>query len=121
MLGEIEVQGEKAIDAGNMTFAQLADYYQRTYLVELEYVGGRKVAGYRSRYELQLRLNILKDYFRKEKIKSITHGDLERFKAIRLKTPVVFGKNTRGTDKPGNRIEHQRSIIQATKGTGSGY
>ncbi len=110
MLGEIEGQGEKAIDASNMTFAQLADYYQRTYLVEPEYVDGRKVAGYRSRYELQLRLNILTDYFAKEKIKSITHGDLERFKSIRLKTPVVFGKNTRGTDKPGNQTERQRSI-----------
>lgn len=110
MLGDVEVQGEKAIDAAIMTFAQLADYYQRTYLVEPEYVDGRKVAGYRSRYELQLRLNIVKEYFGKEKIKYITHGDLERFKAIRLKTPVVFGKNTRGTDKPGNRTERQRSI-----------
>lgn len=110
MLGEIDIQGEKAIDAANMTFAHLTDYYQRTYLIEPEYVDGRKVAGYRSRYELQLRLNILKDYFAKEKIKSITHGDLECFKAIRLKTPVVFGKNTCGTDKPGKVIERQRSI-----------
>ncbi len=44
MLGEVEGQGEKAIDAANMTFAQLADYYQRTYLIEPEYVDGRKVA-----------------------------------------------------------------------------
>jgi integrase len=110
MLGEMEGQGEKAIDAANMTFAQLADYYQQTYLVEPEYVDGRKVAGYRSRYELQLRLNILKNYFGKTRIKSITHGDLERFKAKRLKTPVVFGKNTRGTDKLGNLVERQRSI-----------
>ena len=110
MLGELEGQGDKAIDAANMTFAQLADYYQQTYLVEPEYVDGRKIAGYRSRYELQLRLNILRNYFAKERLKSITHGDLERFKAVRFKTPVVFGKNTRGTDKTGNVTERQRSI-----------
>ena len=110
MLGDIERQGEKAIDAANMTFAQLADYYQKTYLIEPEYVDDRKVAGYRSRYELQIRLNVLRDYFSKEKIKSITHGDLERFKAVRLKTPVLFGKNTRGTEKPGKPSERQRSI-----------
>src|SRR5689334_683223 len=52
MLGEVDVQGERAIDAANMTFTQLANYYQQTYLVEPEYVDGRKVAGYRSRYEL---------------------------------------------------------------------
>jgi hypothetical protein len=64
---------------------QLADYYQQTYLLEPEYVDGRKVAGYRSRYELQLRLNVLRNYFANERIKPITHGDLERFKAVRLR------------------------------------
>lgn len=110
MLGEIQEQGEQAIDATNMTFAQLADYYQRTYLVEPEYVDGRKIAGLRSKYELELQLKVLRRYFGNRKIKPITHGDLERYKTARLKTPIVLGKNTRGTDKPGNPIQRQRSI-----------
>src|SRR4051794_27508481 len=47
MLAELEGQGRKAIDAANMTFAELADYYQENYLIDPEYVDGRKVAGYR--------------------------------------------------------------------------
>src|SRR5262245_26363484 len=62
MLQELEGQGKKAIDAANMTFAQLADFYQETYLIDPEYVDGRKVAGFRSKYELGLRLKVLKNY-----------------------------------------------------------
>jgi integrase len=110
MLQELEGQGKKAIDAANMTFAQLADFYQETYLIDAEYVDGRKVAGFRSKYEFEVRLRVLRNYFRNQKIKEVTHGDLKKFKVVRLKTPTAFGKNTRGTDKPGNVTYRQRSI-----------
>jgi integrase len=110
MLQELEGQGQKAIDGANMTFAQLADFYQETYLIDAEYVDGRKVAGYRGKYVLGLNLKVLKNYFRTQKIKEITHGDLKKFKAVRLKTPTAFGKNTRGTDKTGNVSYRQRAI-----------
>ena len=110
MVAELEGQGEAAINGANMTFAQLADYFQKTYVIDPQYVDGRKVAGLRSKYEFELRLKILKNYFGKQKIKEIRHADLERFKSIRLKTPVVFGKNTKGTDKPGKPATRQRSI-----------
>jgi integrase len=115
MLAELEGQGRKAIDAANMTFAELADYYQENYLIDPEYVDGRKVAGYRGKYVLGIILKTLKSYFRNDKIKEITHGDLKKFKAVRLKTPVVFGKNTRGTAKPGNISQRQRSIATVHK------
>ncbi len=102
MLKDLEEQGPTALDAAGMTFAQLADFYQKTYLIEAEYVDGRKVAGLRSKYEFEIRLKILREYFGSRKVKEITNGDLRKFKAVRLKTPVIFGKNTRGTDKPGN-------------------
>ena len=115
MLAEMEGQGKKAIDAANMTFAELADFYEETYLIDPEYVDGRKVAGYRGKYVLGIILKTLKSYFRNDKIKEITHGDLKKFKAVRLKTPVEYGKNTRGTDKPGNIGQRQRSIATVHK------
>lgn len=110
MVAELEGQCEQAINGANMTFAQLADYFQKTYVIEPQYVNGRKVAGLRSKYEFELRLKIVKNHFGKQRIKEIRHADLERYKAIRLNTPVVFGRNTRGTDKPGNPSTRQRSI-----------
>ncbi len=110
MLEEMEGQGRRAVEGANMTFARLADFYQETYLIDPEYVDGRKVAGYRGKYVLNLNLKVLKNYFRNQRIKEITHGDIKKFKAIRLKTPTAFGKNTRGIDKPGNVSYRQRSI-----------
>ncbi len=115
MLAEVEGQGQRAIDAANMTFADLADFYQETYLIDPEYVDGRKVAGYRGKYVLGINLKILRSYFKNQKIKEITHGDIKKFKAVRLKTPVIFGKNTRGTEAPGNVTSRQRSIATVHK------
>jgi integrase len=110
MMDDIEDNGENSIEAMNMTFAQLADFYEKNYLVEAEYVNDRKVAGYRSKYELSLRLEVLRKYFRNKKIQSITHGEIKKLKSERLKTPVILGKNTRGTEKTGKPVERQRSI-----------
>jgi integrase len=115
MLKELEEQGPKSLDAANMTFAQMAQFYEETYLTDPEYVDGRKVAGYRGKYVFGIILKIHKNYFGHQRIKEITHGDLKKFKAVRLKTPAVFGKNTRGTDKSGNVIQRQRSIATVHK------
>jgi integrase len=110
MLADRESQGEQIIDPSKVTFNQLADYFEKTYVIEPQYVDGRKVAGLRSKYEFELRLKVLMNHFGSRKIKQITYGDLERYKTIRFNTPVVFGKNTRGTDKLGNPTTRQRSI-----------
>ena len=110
MVSELDGNGPQSLDGKDMTFSQLATFYKETYLLDPEYVDGRKVAGLRSKYDFELRLKPLQQYFSKKKLRSITHGDLERYKAARLKTPAVIGKNTRGTDKEGNPQKRQRSI-----------
>lgn len=110
MLRTLEGEGAASLDAATMTFAQLADFYEKNYLVEPTYEGNRRIKGYRSKYEIGLRLEMLKRYFGAKKIKAITHGTINKFKDDRLKTPVVFGKNTRGTEKTGKPVERQRSI-----------
>ena len=96
-------------DATAMTVSQLADYYQQTYLIEPQYREGRKIAGLRSKYDFEKLLIPLKEYFSNRKLRSITHGDLQKYKARRLGTPVVVGRNTRGTERDGkpNVIGHE--------------
>ena len=91
-LRELDDHGERVIDAAQMTFADLAEYYRENYLVEPEYIDGRKVAGLRSYYGLGIRLDMLKEHLGKHKIRAITHGDLKRFRALRLKTPTKHNR-----------------------------
>ena len=48
LLRELDDYGEKTLDAQNMTFEQLADYFQEHYLKPAEYIGERKISGVRS-------------------------------------------------------------------------
>jgi hypothetical protein len=45
LLRQLDDEGEKAIDAAQMTFNHLADYYAKNFLKPAEYVDGRKVTG----------------------------------------------------------------------------
>jgi integrase len=109
LLAEFDTN-HKAFDAPTMTFDDLAAYYQVTYLVDPEYRDGRKISGLRSKYDFEHRLKALKDFFGKKKLRSLTHGDLQRYKTQRLKTPVIAGRNTRGTKEEGKPKTRPRSI-----------
>lgn len=100
----------QSYDGASMTFAQLADFYKETYLIEPEYIDGRRVIGLRNKYDYEKRLEILRKYFSKKRVRDITYGDLEKYRLQRIRTPVIVGRNTRGTTKPGNPISRQRSI-----------
>jgi integrase len=91
MLRDLDDHGENLLDAANMSFRQLAEHFEKNYLTEPEYVDGRKVAGLRSYYGLRIRLGMLKEYFGKHKVRGITHGDIKRFKADRLRTLTHVG------------------------------
>jgi integrase len=112
---QLETEGSHSLDSSQMTFQDLAAHYQETYLIEPEYVDGRKVAGLRNKYDFEKRLEVLKGFFRNQKIRSITYGDLKRFRSTRLKTPVVVGRNTRGTEAKGNPTSRQRSIASVNR------
>ena len=110
MLAELADETPASIQGRDMTFAQLVDYYKETYLLDPEYRDGRKIAGLRSKYDYQKRLKPLREFFDRKKLRSITHGDLQRYRTHRLKVPVILGRNTKGTDKKGKPREKPRSI-----------
>jgi len=88
LLAKYHNHGEQVFESERMSFEELADYYEKTYLIEPQYVQGRKVAGLRSCYSQKIYMQVLKKHFGSRPIRSITRGDLERFKSTRLATPT---------------------------------
>lgn len=72
-------------------FVDLAGYYAGIYLKPAEYRDERKVAGLRGLASANSRLEVLVEFFGSRKLRSITYGDLLRFKENRLNTPTVRG------------------------------
>ena len=91
LLRELDEFGQKALDAANIKFSQLCDYYQEHYLKPAEYVGEIKVAGVRSLAPALAMLKALREHFGTRPIRSITYSEIRSYKAIRLKTPTRFG------------------------------
>jgi integrase len=90
-LREIEKTHGRSVRAEQMTFSDLCAHMEKHYIVEAEYVDGRKVRGLRSLVTAQAQLNMLRDYFGYRKLRSITYADLMTFKATRLKTETRYG------------------------------
>src|SRR5438270_10980132 len=65
LLTEIEKVGTHQIDAANLTFSELADYYIKNYLHEAVYVGEMKVSSVRGRFEALCEVKPLQSYFGK--------------------------------------------------------
>jgi integrase len=94
---ELKDHGEKSVDASRMTFGELANYFEKNFLISAEYVDGRKIVGRRSVKGLKEQLEIMRGFFSNKPIRSISYGDLWRFKLLRLRTPTKRdkGKGTR--------------------------
>lgn len=92
---ELKEHGEKTVDASRMTFGELADYFEKNFLISAEYVDGRKIAGRRSVKGLKEQVSIMKCFFNNKPLRSISYGDLWRFKLQRLRTPTKRSEGTR--------------------------
>lgn len=88
---EVQQHGAKIIESDRMKFAELAKQYEQTKLIPPKYQGDAKIAGLRSYKTQTRRLKTLVEYFGHRLIKSITHGDVERFKLKRLELPTWRG------------------------------
>jgi integrase len=92
ILRQIENEGEKALEGSQLTFNDLCDYYQRTYLHAAEYVKEKKVSGLRSLDRAQVAVKIFRAHFGSRKLRGITYGDIFAFRSLRLRTPTPHGK-----------------------------
>ncbi|HEV3470064.1 MAG TPA: site-specific integrase [Pyrinomonadaceae bacterium] len=90
-LRELELTGESEINSDRVTFAQLAQTYREKKLVPAKIIEGRKVAGVKSIKPALCALEALINGFGKQRIKTITHSDIETYKLKRLDTPSKRG------------------------------
>jgi integrase len=84
----LDNEGSTSIEAEKLTFNDLADFYSKHYLQEAEYSNGRKISGLRSVIQVKGYVNVFRDYFGRQKLRTITYEDLRTFKLKRLKTPT---------------------------------
>lgn len=92
LLKEIENSTAVALDAANMTFEELAAYFEKHHLQPAQYVDGRKVSGVRSLIPALAAVNALRAHFGARRLRCISYGDLDAYRVARLKTPTQHGK-----------------------------
>lgn len=117
MYRELDDHGEETLNAARMTFAQLADYYKKKYLIVPQYVDGRKIEGLRSLDSVISRWTTIKDYFGKKRLRAITHGDIMKFRADRLKTPTIRNK-PRSITSVNRELEVLRKMLNVAEREG---
>jgi len=81
---------EGAITHAKKTFADLAAWYEARYLVEPVYREGRIIKGRRSYKSEKYLLRAIVAELGGYKLRSITHGELEKYKDKRLHAPIVI-------------------------------
>lgn len=111
---EFREGGHQALSNSLLTFSELAEYFEKTYLVPAKFVGDRLVSGRRSLVPAKCCLKVLVEFFGSKPIRSITHGNLETLKRARLATPIVFKKKDPKSDKT-IVTKRQRSITSVNK------
>lgn len=84
LLREIDTTDGQGPLSERKTFAEMCDYFEKHYVKAAEYVDGRKVAGVRSLGTAKGQLNVLRAHFGSCRLRSITHGDVRQFRAVRL-------------------------------------
>lgn len=80
--------GIKGIKAENVTFSDLANYYEEIYCKPPQYINRRKVAGLRSFVAVKGYLKVFREVFGGIKLKSLNYDSLYRFRLQRLSTPT---------------------------------
>lgn len=85
---DLDDKGSHYIKLEAQTFADLADYYEKQYLIEPVYAENRKVAGLRNHKDLKRRLTVLRETFGNQRLRELTYGDIEKFKREYLAKPT---------------------------------
>ena len=105
---EIAQHGTKALQHSRETFGSLADYYEAEYLIEAQYVDGRKTAGRRGLKNPKSQLKRLRELVGDST--RLRHIDYEFLRKARI---ALFNTPTRKTEKEPRG--HQRSAVDVNR------
>lgn len=107
-------RGEQSIEGNKLNFRELAKIYSAKKLIKAVYQGEgltkRKVGGVRSLGGSLHYLNVLKEHFGAKSIRSISHNNIEEFKAKRLKTNTNRGE--RSIADVNRTLELMRAVLR---------
>lgn len=90
LIRQVEDEGSKVVDYNQMTFNDLADYYEKQYLKPAVYVSGQKVSGLRDVSRPKELMKHFRGFFGKKKLREITYGDLLIYRERRFKVPTQY-------------------------------
>ena len=107
MLRDLDDHGPEIFDNEKMTFADLAEHYKKTYLIAPQYIDGRKIAGRRDWKRFRQILEVLKNHFGKDLLKSISYSDVEYFRNVRLNT-----KTKRGSQRSITTVNRELALLR---------
>jgi integrase len=107
LLRELEDHGAVTLLADRMTFAQLADHYDKEYLIPPEYRDDVKITGLRDHHKMRSVLNMLKAYFGTKLLRSITYADVKALKLARLR-----GTTRRGSVRAIATVNRELSLLR---------
>lgn len=114
---ELEQHGEKVVAHARATFNDFYENsYKPDYMIEAQYVEGRKVAGRRSLKTVESHAAVLCKYFGRRALREITYGDLEKFKTWLLRQPTQFDEARHKREllsDPDAELRSTRSLISA--------
>jgi integrase len=86
LIEQVETSQHASIEAERMTLKDLCDFYVKHYLKPPQYANGRKVAGLRSHIQVGGYVKVFREYFGKQRLKTVTYEDIRTFRNKRLKT-----------------------------------
>ena len=103
LLNEVEERGAQIIEGDRLTFAKLAQAYEKKRLFEPTITPSGKTIGLKSYYTLKRRLKTLTTYFGNRLVKTVSHNDIEEFKRERLATPPARRNTAHRSETDVNR------------------
>jgi integrase len=110
-------EGLEMIKQEKITFQELAESYRKFKVKPAEYRGDRKIAGLRSLRTTEIRIKVLVAYFGNMKIRSITVGEIERFKQKRLHTKTKDDRE-RSITSVNRELETLRAMLRFARNEG---
>lgn len=84
------VVGVEALDAENMTVADLVERYRKAKVIDPVYDGDIRVAGMQAKESAEKEIKALLEYWAVAPVQAITHVAIEQYKIELLQRPVVW-------------------------------
>ena len=110
LAAQLSLDGGGVLDAERLTFADLADEFERKKLIAATYAGNMKVSGMRSHQRQRSFLKPLREFFDGHLVQKINYEHLAEYRRQRFDTPTRFQRQ-RSVSHVNRELSLLRSIF----------